>query len=84
MIVAAFELPTDAGTHFAVEFTKILGQHRDTPMTIFEAFTKASERTATNLEEFYNDDKALGRSLELVLVGNPNLRICATTPLPNQ
>ena len=75
-IVSPFSLEADYGKTFAVEFSRVakraLAQNRSA--TILELFEEAKKSTA---EAMRNRDDSVGEmGLELILVGNPEIRLC--------
>jgi branched-chain amino acid transport system substrate-binding protein len=79
MIVSPFNVRIDYGARMALEFAKVVREHREkrrTP-TLAEMFAQATGQT----KEFFKKKNPNARldemALEFILVGNPYLRLCA-------
>jgi len=75
LVVALFELPADFGIKFAFNFAQIVSNKENLPITLEDAFKKATSDTVADFSRT-KGDRARGMSLELVLAGNPKLQIC--------
>jgi hypothetical protein len=81
MVATAFELDEIFGKTFAFNFAEQVA-HLTQSLTVEQAFTAALAKTVADLGDgsTYTPDQARGLSLELVLAGNPNLKICSPKP----
>jgi len=75
LIVALFELPADFGIKFAFNFAQTVSNKENLPITLEDAFKKATSDTVADFSRT-KGDRARGMGLELVLAGNPKLQIC--------
>jgi Leucine-rich repeat (LRR) protein len=76
LVVALFELPADFGVRFSFNFAQIVAKKENLPITLEDAFKQAVSDTVNEFSRT-RGDRARGMGLELVLVGNPKLKICA-------
>jgi len=84
MVATAFELDEKFGKVFAFNFAEIVHGNAE-PVTVGQAFNVALSKTASDLGGIgYTPEQARGMSLELVLAGNPNLRICRAKAAPTR
>jgi hypothetical protein len=75
MIVSPFNVRLDYGSRMALEFAKVVRQHRadqHTP-TLAEMFAEATTNTMTFFEQ---NPRLAEMALEFILVGNPYVRLC--------
>jgi hypothetical protein len=84
MVATAFELDENFGKAFAFNFADQLAHAGREPVTVETAFNAALAKTVSDLGDgiSYTPEQARGMSLELVLAGNPSLKICGTKPVP--
>lgn len=75
LVVALFELPADFGIKFAFNFAQIVSKKENLPITLEDAFKRATNDTVGDFSRT-KGDRARGMGLELVLAGNPKLQIC--------
>jgi Leucine-rich repeat (LRR) protein len=80
IVAASFELPVVFGAKFSFNFADVIERSGNQQLTVEEAFTKAMSATLLDLSAT-TGDRARGMSLELVIAGNPKLRICASNGL---
>ncbi len=79
-IVSPFQIRADYGAQFAVEFAAAVQEVRDErrEATLVELFDIAARETA---KVFRDQDKNLDEmALEFMVLGDPNLRLCAAQP----
>ncbi len=82
-IAASFELPLDFGAKFSFNFADVIASNASQQLTLEDAFTRALSTTVTDLSGILGD-RARGISLELVLAGNPRLKICTPNTQSHQ
>ncbi len=75
MIAASFELPVDFGARFAYYFADLIA-HSKGETVLEDLFDNALSMTINELSKS-RGDRARGIGLELVLAGNPKLKICS-------
>lgn len=78
LIAASFELDTGFGIRFAFNFAQVVANNTNQTITLEDAFEQAVSATVSELTAS-KGDRARGMSLELVLAGNPRLKICPST-----
>jgi hypothetical protein len=76
LIAASFELEMTFGIHFAFSFAKVVSESKGESITLEDAFTKAVTAASSELAQTTSTERARGMGLEMVLVGNPRLKIC--------
>lgn len=78
IVAASFELDIRFGVTFAYAFsdlvTKSAGQEKDAELE--DVFSQALAETVKKMTRLTSEKRARGMSLELVLAGNPKLKIC--------
>jgi Leucine-rich repeat (LRR) protein len=74
-VAASFEVKLDFGVKFAFNFADIVASNVNQQITLEDAFTRALSTTVKDLSPILGD-RARGMSLELVIAGNPRLKIC--------
>jgi Leucine-rich repeat (LRR) protein len=79
VIVTSFPLEIHFGIRFAFNWSDVIAQNSDKTITLEEVFSKAVGQTVEDLAST-TGERARGMGLELVLVGNPKLKICPSTP----
>ena len=75
LIAASFPLEVHFGIRFAKNLSDVVAQSSGQTTTLEEVFTKATTLTVKDFEDT-TGERARGMGLELVLVGNPKLKIC--------
>lgn len=80
LIAAAFELDIGFGIKFAFNFAEVIANSANQTITLEDAYNRAISATVEDVSRTVGG-RARGMGLELVLAGNPQLKIC---PSENQ
>ena len=87
MVATAFELDAEFGAAFAFNFADQVAHRGPESITVEQAFNSALAKTINDrsggAQPIVSPERARGMSLELVLAGNPSLKICGAKPAPN-
>jgi Leucine-rich repeat (LRR) protein len=76
-VAASFEVPLRFGVKFAFNFADLIASNVSQQLSLEDAFERTLSTTVNDLKPILGD-RARGMSLELVLAGNPRLKICTS------